>query len=150
MNRRPDDGRPRQRVTPGAKVRCLADLGVSEEERDALRRQGSIVAQRRGSGRVYYCLRFRCAGRQRSVYLGCDRESVAQIEKGLAELQGDRGRRRRLSELERKIRHGLRTAMKRLEPYLESEGYHLHGLAVRRRRSTNNGHVNHHPGGQDA
>jgi hypothetical protein len=68
MNRTADDRQPRERVTTGSKVHCLADLGLSKEELDALRRQGSVVAQRRGNNRVYYRLRFRYAGRQRSVY----------------------------------------------------------------------------------
>ena len=133
MSRSTPDNRTGPAAPTRSRPRCLADLGLTDQELEVLRHQGCVVAERRGRG-VYYRLRFRCAGQQRSVYLGRDPELAGRLRCKLAELQAAHRRGRRLSQMERQLRHVLRISKQRLKPLLESQGYHFHGLVIRRKR----------------
>jgi hypothetical protein len=108
-------------------------LGLNSVEIQALKRQGSIVREVRGSG-VIYKLRFRIRGRHRAKYLGLDAHRAAEIERHLRQLQYARGIRQRLRELSCESAAALRAMKQRLEPVLKQVGLEFHGLSIRRSR----------------
>jgi hypothetical protein len=116
---------------------ALASLDLCPEAWDALQRQGSLCAERCGTG-VVYKLRFRLDGRQQSRYVGKKKAFVDQIERELAELQADTRLRRRLRPLVREARRRLRRTKCHVEPLLERAGRAFHGRAIRRRRHNGN------------
>lgn len=112
----------------------LFQLGLSEEEFAALRRQGFVSRERR-CGRTYYRLRFRMpSGKQCTRYLGSDSVTAEQTEDELAQLQAARRVDLELGKLASQAGQKLRASRQRLAGQLKKAGYHFHGLAVRKQR----------------
>ena len=118
------------------KPSVLAELGLSADELALLAEQGFVSADHRGPGRLYYKLRFRVAQQQRVCNLGRNLDFVSRVRDELAALQEGSHWRRELGRLGRLARRQLRTVKRQLEPLLLQSGYAIHGLAVRRPRST--------------
>lgn len=108
-------------------------LGLSNLEIAALKRQGSVIGEKRGS-RVVYKLRYRMQGRQRTKYLGCDLEMTVEIKRQLEELQHSRRVMKSLRDYARIAAATLRQSKKQLEPLFADAGFRFHGQAIRRSR----------------
>lgn len=109
-------------------------LRLSPEEIAAVARTGFVARERRGPACVVYKLRFRIGARQCVRYLGVDTEWVAAVREALRELQRARDALRNLRRLAIQARAFLRELKPRLAANAEHEGYHFHGLALRRAR----------------
>jgi hypothetical protein len=116
-------------------VSVLASLGLTNDQIAALTKQGSICADVRSDGQVYYKLRFRLDGRQHVRYLGNVSEFVERVRAELGRLQHRARLRQQLGQLTRAAGRNLRAAKSRLEPLLGDAGFAFHGMAVRKRRS---------------
>jgi hypothetical protein len=114
----------------------LARLRLTRDELAALRRQGFVARERRGERSAVFKLRFRLAGRQRVIYLGTDFEQARAVKRELAELQRGRRQSLELARLHRMVGKTVRASKTQLAPLFERDGYHFHGHAVRRRRSS--------------
>src|SRR6185436_9432342 len=110
----------------------LKELSLSEEEVDALRRQGFIRSEQRGNKTIYR-LRYRVHGRQRVRYISPG--VVAALEVELAVLQKRVRARRRLARVAVLARAALDARRATLAPHVEARGYYFHGYQTRRRRS---------------
>ena len=87
---------------------ALARLTLSEAERHALARRGSVAVERRGQ-RCYFKLRFRAAGGRQCVrYLGSDPAVAAQVRQLLDRLQHARRQARAVKQWTRHARRLLR------------------------------------------
>jgi hypothetical protein len=117
------------------KIPLLATLRLNAEQIVALAKQGSVCAEVRSNGRVYYKLRFRWDGRQQVRYLGNVPEFIEQVKAEMERLQQRTRLRRELRQLTRAARQKLRASKSRLGPLLGDAGFRFHGLAVRRPRS---------------
>ena len=115
-----------------ADLPALADLGLDDEDLDALARQGFVAVERRRE-QTYFKLRYRCDGRQRVRYVG-GRDRAQAVQAALEALQSDVRLRRRLVALCQVATRSLRDAKDTLEPLLEARGLHFHGRAIRKRR----------------
>jgi hypothetical protein len=115
----------------------LAQLRLNQEDLEVLARQGFISCERPGNGRPpRYKLRFRREGKQVVRYISSDTGQVERIRGELATLQRPHQVEQRLSVLTRQARRVLRQAKRQIEPALNEYGFGFHGLAVRRRRPT--------------
>jgi hypothetical protein len=116
----------------------LAQLGLSDYELCALRRQGFVYCKRRGRTTIFE-LRFRAGGRLNNVYAGSDRAEAEQLSAELRDWQ--RCRRHELAgkQLRRQVNRVRRDSNRRLAPVVETKGCRMHGSALRkiRRRSSN-------------
>jgi hypothetical protein len=115
------------------RLSALAALKLSDRELAALRRQGTVSAERRGNTTIYK-LRFRMNGRQQMRYLGIHERLANSVEAELDVLQREVRLQRRRAALGRAASNQLKSAKLTLQPLLESRGFHFHGLAVRKRR----------------
>jgi hypothetical protein len=119
-------------------------LAILAARPDLFSRQGSVVAswRRRGTRTYgpYYRLAYRDAGRQKSIYLGCEDAApaarpapslVQEVRRRLALLQTPRRRCRVLDRLRRHISAALRIQKIRLNIQLRPLGLHLKGFEVR-------------------
>jgi hypothetical protein len=111
----------------------LRRLGLSDQELDALRRQGFISREMRGRKTVYR-LRYRVDGRVRVRYVRP--EDAESVEAELALWQRRMRSRRRLRWLAVAARRELRQQKILRTPLLAERGYHFHGYAVRRCRGS--------------
>jgi hypothetical protein len=113
----------------------LRALGLDDDELSALRRQGYIQRDRRAGGsRTYLRLRFRVAGRMRTVYLGTDERLAANVQRELDLLQAPRRKKLQLARAVQLGRQTLRRTKLRLVPTLAELGMHYHGDTIRQRR----------------
>jgi hypothetical protein len=105
----------------------------------ALCRQGSVVAGwRTVDGRrlgPYWSLRYREAGRQRSVYLGRSAALAAAVRRRLHKLQQPRKQSLQLARLRAAVRASFRRHLAVWKQDLEAWGLKLHGLEIRGWRS---------------
>jgi hypothetical protein len=111
-----------------------AELRLSPEEVDSVRRNGFIRAKRRGRQGVVFQLHFRSQGRQFSRYLGADRQHADRIQMALDALQRGTHAERRLRKRTRQIRALLARLKPQLAAHLPSGEYYFHGRILRRRR----------------
>ena len=105
------------------------------EHEDDLARQGSIIrSYRLHRGRrfgPYFKLVCRRAGRQRSIYLGCDKVFMEEVKQRLEQLQAP-GRLRRVLEAScRALRTQARLARRLLNNELAKHGLVTHGHEIR-------------------
>ena len=115
--------------------RRRAVLRLVGEHAGLLRSQGAVVEtwRRHGGRRVrpYFRLAFRQGGRQRSIYIGPDRELAEEVRRQLSALQADH-RRQQLARRRRKL---LRRELARLKAEwgreLRKVGLRLKGYEVR-------------------
>jgi hypothetical protein len=112
----------------------LLELGLSEVERNALRRQGIVTSQRKNGTNVYY-LRFRDEGRQTTRYLGRNADRARAVAEALRLWQQARNLDRQLGELERESKKQVQIMKQQLKPLLESRGLRFVGTAIRRSRA---------------
>lgn len=124
---------------------ALDGLGLADDERLALTRQGSVVTEARGK-RIYYKLRFRFQGKQRSCYLGADPERAARVQVELGQLQQARSLARELSQTVQDTAQCFRAGKQATRELLAQHGYYYHGLAIRRTRAVKQAdvHPTHH------
>ena len=123
--------------SPGASGSVLRRLGLDDDELMALRSQGFVSREQRSPGHApVFKLRFRIDGKQRTRYLGSDSDVIAAVRQELAELREEAQRGRKLRRLARQARCRWQRAKSELEPLLAAEGYHFHGLLIRKRRAT--------------
>jgi hypothetical protein len=113
-----------------------AVLRFIETFRPLLAEQGSVVAGwRHGGGKKsgpYYRLTCRDAGgKQRSAYLGCDSDLVAQIRRILAALQKRRQQARELGRAGPALRRALRASRRDLDEELAVVGLSRIGSEIR-------------------
>jgi hypothetical protein len=113
---------------------ALAGLKLETRELQALRHQGFVSRERRGSCSVYR-LRFRVDGRQVTRYVGTDAEKAAEVQQSLAEWQAKRCRDLELGRLAREAGRELKRAKRQLTGPLARRGFEFHGLRVRQARS---------------
>jgi hypothetical protein len=115
---------------------ALAALGLTEDDLDALRRQGFVSPESR-RGRVYFKLRYRLQpeGPQCVHYIGTDPAVAHEVQRELAQLQRPRRIDRDLSKVTQQIGRALKAIKADLMPHLESAGYRFHGMAVRQKRA---------------
>lgn len=109
-------------------------LRLSADEVAAVARTGFVAHERRGSACLVYKLRFRMGGRQRVRYLGVDADFVGAVREALRDLQRQRDAQRNLRRLAVRARALLRELKPRIAADAEREGYHFHGLALRKGR----------------
>jgi hypothetical protein len=119
-------------------------LAILAARPDLFSRQGSVVASwRRRGTRIYgpyYRLAYRDAGRQKSIYLGCEDAApvartapslVEEVRRRLALRQTPRRRCRILDRLRRHISAALRIQKTKLNIQLRPLGLYLKGFEVR-------------------
>jgi len=111
-------------------------LQLSDDERQSLRRQGFVAAERRGPACVVFKLRFRIRGRQTVRYLGTDPERADEVRRALSAWQSRSRASRLLKRAERKSRQLLRSVKPRLIPAVEAAGLRFHGRQIRRPRKS--------------
>lgn len=126
-----------QKISPtplvhGENFPLLSRLALSDEELDALLRQGFVSREWRG-GKTIFRLRYRVGGRQRVRYVSPRDAAALEIE--LATLQRRVQARRRLAAVAVLARDMLRQRRSMLSPRIELRGYHFHGYQIRRRRN---------------
>lgn len=109
-----------------------------DERPELFGRQGSVVrtwrtvrGERRGP---YFALRYRDAGRQRSLYLGRSPEVAGEVRRLLAGLQAPRQQSQQLARLRRAARAAVRQSKRAWQAELERVGWTLQGYEVRRVR----------------
>ena len=116
---------------------ALRALGLGDDDLAIVRRNGYLQQDRRaGQGVGYWRLRFRQAGRLRTVYLGRDARRVSLVQRELSTLQAKRTARREQARAVRRGRDVLRGAKARLTPILGQYGYHFHGDVIRKLRGS--------------
>jgi hypothetical protein len=123
------------RSLDAATLRRWQALHLSPAEQELLRRQGTVVAERRRR-RTVYKLRFRFAGRQRARILGSDAAVAAGFRSLLAAWQAPQRHARAADRIADEARGALREAKIALRPLLEAAGFAFHGQAIRRRRKS--------------
>ena len=106
-------------------------LRLTPEERDSLRVQGFVAAERRGPACVVFKLRFRMRGRQRVRYLGTDPEWADAVRRALSAWQSLQDAKRLLQRTERDSRKLLRSIKPRLVQAVEAVGLRFHGRLIR-------------------
>jgi hypothetical protein len=111
---------------------ALAQLGLTDSESIALRRQGFVSRERR-RGKVHRKLRFRVDGRQRVVYIA-DAQLADAVDLDLRRLQHWVRVRRRLAELHRVAIRQRRRMKVQLLPHLVAASMHWHGYSIRKSR----------------
>lgn len=111
-------------------------LRLTLEERNSLRGQGFVTAERRGPACVIFKLRFRMQGRQRVRYLGTDPEWAAAVRRALFAWQSLQNVKRQLQRAERDSRQLLRSIKPRLIQAVEAAGLRFHGRQIRRPRKS--------------
>jgi hypothetical protein len=114
----------------------LQALGLDDVELRLLRRQGYVQCKTRFAiHRKTWRLRFRLAGRTRTVCLGSDERVVARVRHELAMLQDIRHRRQRLAKAAKELlREAISSAKLRATPILRDLEMHYHGDAIRQAR----------------
>jgi hypothetical protein len=116
---------------------ALNALGLHTEHLTALAKNGSLCAEVRDHGRVYYRLRFRMGTKQQHTrYVGNAPEFVEQVRGELKLLQAKERARRGLRQLAEEARRIAQDTKHLLEPLLPSAGRVFHGCAIRRRRTS--------------
>ena len=105
------------------------------EHSDMLREQGAVVEtwRRRGDRRVgpYFSVKFRVGSRQRSFYLGTDRQLADEVRAELAKLQRPLKRRRWYRRQEQVIRRELTRSRRGLGRELLALGLAVKGSEIR-------------------
>ena len=109
----------------------LAGLRLTATQLDALRKQGFIRREQRGT-KIKYRLTFRHDGKRHSRCI--PPQDVATLESELAALKRGARARRELVQLAKLARQKLRERRHRIGPELEARGFYLHGQTLRRRR----------------
>ena len=123
----------RQTSQTESTVSELEKLRLSPEEMQALRRQGFVATETRANV-VFFKLRFRLNGRQRTRYLGTDPTRGQAIATELLKVQRQKRIHRQIARLDVAAGRTIREWKTRLVPLLEKEGLYFHGLAVRGKR----------------
>ena len=117
----------------------LMQLGLGEEELDALRHQGFVAPEFRvRAGRRWgpcYKLRWRQHGRQRVLYLGIDEDVVSEIRAALERWQQTARLQKEIEGLFRQTRTAMRSLKDTLAPQISAAGMSWHGYQPRRPRS---------------
>lgn len=115
---------------------ALSGLCLDPADRDALARQGVVVAEYRSCHHrrwgPYFKLRWRRNGRQQVRYLGRDPARAELVRAALAVLRRPRRLARQLAALLHQARAGLARAKVVLAEPLAERGYRLHGYRARR------------------
>ena len=114
----------------------LIALGLQPDELEALRRQGHVTRERRGT-RVIAKLRWRQRGQQRVIYLGSDHRQAAAIHAALNALRWPLRFKQRLKARAAQVSKILRSIKPRLAQVADQAGMHFHGRRLRRRRTGN-------------
>jgi hypothetical protein len=120
-------------------VPCLlAELGLSSEDLEALKRQGFVGADYRHRGRrlsgPYFKLRWRSKGRQKVSYLGQARQRAEEVRAALSEWQRPSRLVRQLSRVLGETRRRLARTKALFASHLANRGLYLHGYTLRRKR----------------
>lgn len=110
----------------------LAQLRLTAKDLAALKRQGTVLIERRGTKCVAK-LRFRSGGRQVVRYLG-GAEAAREVRVELATIQAAHRQARELARITRSARKAIRAWKTTLAPYLEKHGYSFYGFQIRRQR----------------
>src|SRR5438445_7721281 len=100
----------------------LRELGISDDVLGSMRRQGWIVAEKRGRREIFK-LRYRILGRQHVIYLGTDRARAAKVASALQVWKSGRVLQRRIKDQARRARHVLRSVRKRVEKEMHTLGF---------------------------
>jgi hypothetical protein len=111
----------------------LGTLQLNADERLALRTNGFVASERRGSSTIYK-LRFRVADRQKVRYLGCDAAVADAVRAELAAWQVQRRRDRDHRRAVDYARRVIREISIRLAPDVAAAGLRLHGRTIRKPR----------------
>jgi hypothetical protein len=119
-----------EHVSPQA-YPLLRAMRLTQDEFDALRRQGFVSYEKQGA-RVVAKLRFRMARQQRVRCVDVSR--AAEIQAELDELQRAARVNQRLAKLRVETRQALRRHRELVRTVHEARGFHFHGYALRRRR----------------
>ena len=116
----------------------LMQLGLGQEELEALRHQGFVAPEFRvRAGRRWgpcYKLRWRQHGRQRVRYLGIDADAVNEIRAALEGWQQTARLQKEVEGLFRQTRKALRSLKDALSPQISAAGKRWHGYQPRRPR----------------
>lgn len=115
---------------------ALAKLSLSEDQRQALARQGFVSCEYREQRGPFFKLRFRCAGRQVVRYLGQDGPFAEQVRQELWALQMERHAEIELAHLTAAARQLLRQAKHELLGAVDAAGFRFHGQAIRAKART--------------
>lgn len=113
----------------------LTELSLSGEQLAALQCQGCVSEEYRGRRGPFYKLRFRFEGRQVVKYLGQDASRARRIARELQKVRAAKNGDRELVRDTRTAMDALRRFRRELTPLLAANGYHFHGLDVRRKRT---------------
>lgn len=106
---------------------------LGDEEMNALRTQGFVTAERRGSN-LYFKLRFRVHGKQRVRYLGRDATLADRIRQELDAIRAPKRILQNMHRVDQHARRLLRQMKSELSPILAVHGYRFHGMAIRKAR----------------
>lgn len=124
----------------GLQKKTRAVLALIASEPRLFARQGAVVAtHRRAGGRTYgpyYHLKYRQAGRHRSIYLGPAGLLVEQVRQALAALQEPVRQGKIADRMCREAAASFRAARRGLNGALGSLGLRLQGAEVRGWRSS--------------
>jgi hypothetical protein len=116
----------------------LMQLGLGQEELEALRHQGFVAPEFRvRAGRRWgpcYKLRWRQHGRQRVLYLGIDASAVNEIRAALERWQQTARLQKEVERLFRQTRKALQSLKDALSPQISAAGKRWHGYQSRRPR----------------
>ena len=113
---------------------ALLGLQLAPDELDALRHQGFVASETRGSGTTVHKLHFRIKGRQRVRYLGTDVKRAAEVRKALEVFQQQRRLTRHIAARAGELKAILRTIKPRLSQPALAAGFIFHGRRLRRPR----------------
>jgi hypothetical protein len=121
---------------------ALIDLGLSDEELQALRSGGWVRRTVRGRQSQIFDLVYRTRGRQRRRYLGTDEALANTIRAALSEWQRARTSRLERQRAVREAGQQIRATKYRLSEPLLAAGYHFHGRQIRKFRTAMSGNPN--------
>src|SRR5438105_2365052 len=116
----------------------LAELGLSGEDLEALKRQGFVAADYRHRGRrlfgPYFKLRWRSKRRQQVLYLGQAQQRAEEVRAALTEWQRPSRLIRELSRVLGETRRRLASTKALLASHLPNGELYVHGYTLRRKR----------------
>ncbi len=125
----------RKPVDQKAAAVCQRVLNLIAANPGVLAEQGAVVeGWREFRGRrlgPYFRLAFRVDGRQRSIYLGADRDLASAIRGLLADLQMPRHKRQALARLRKLTKKSMTRHKKQLRKELAKRGLYLKGHEIR-------------------
>jgi hypothetical protein len=112
----------------------LAKLDLNEVKLAALRRQGRVYGERRKKTTKVFRLRFRVDGRLCTIYIGTNEKEARQLAAELREWQRCRRHELAGNHLRRQVNQVRRDCNRRLAQVVGTEGYRMHGSAIRKIR----------------